>query len=69
MMSSCFCVEQAHQPWRSHHAGDRVSEGEGIDYTPEAARKIVKAEQTAGTYFMDKKKWERWIDNSAESID
>lgn len=29
----------------------------------------MKAEQTAGTYLMDKKKWERWINHSGESID
>ena len=29
----------------------------------------MKSEQTAGTYFMDKKKWMRWINASAESID
>ena len=53
----------------NHAVGSKYQKEKGIDYTPEAARKIVKAEQTAGTYFMDKKKWERWINNSAESID
>lgn len=53
----------------NHAIGSKYQKAKGIDYTPEKAREIVKAEQTAGTYFMDKKKWERWINNSAESID
>lgn len=53
----------------NHAIGSRYQKAKGIDYTPETAREIVKAEQTAGTYLMDKKKWERWINHSAESID
>lgn len=53
----------------NHAIGSKYQKEKGIDYSPEIAREIVKAEQTAGTYFMDKKKWERWINNSAESID
>lgn len=53
----------------NHAIGSRYQAEMGIDYNPQAARKIVKAEQTAGTYLMDKKKWARWINNSAESID
>ena len=53
----------------NHAIGSKYQKAKGIEYDPELARKIVKAEQTAGTYFMDKKKWERWINNSAESID
>ena len=53
----------------NHAIGSKYQIEKGIDYNPEVARKIVKAEQTAGTYFMDKKKWERWINHSAESID
>ena len=53
----------------NHAIGSKYQKAKGIEYDPELARKIVKAEQTAGTYFMDKKKWERWINHSAESID
>lgn len=53
----------------NHAIGSKYQIAKGIDYTPETAREIVKAEQTAGTYLMDKKKWERWVNNSAESID
>lgn len=53
----------------NHAIGSKYQIAKGIDYTPETAREIVKAEQTAGTYLMDKKKWERWINHSAESID
>ena len=53
----------------NHAIGSKYQKAKGIDYTPEVAREIVKAEQTAGTYLMDKKKWERWINYSAESID
>ena len=53
----------------NHAIGSKYQKAKGIDYTPETAREIVKAEQTAGTYLMDKKKWERWINHSAESID
>ena len=53
----------------NHAVGSKYQIEKGIEYNPEIARKIVKAEQTAGTYFMDKKKWMRWINNSAESID
>lgn len=53
----------------NHAVGSKYQKELGIDYDPEIARKIVKSEQTAGSYFMDKKKWERWINNSAESID
>ncbi|MBR2834700.1 MAG: FAD-binding protein [Coriobacteriales bacterium] len=52
----------------NHAIGSKYQIEKGIDYNPEVARKIVKAEQTAGTYFMDKKKWARWINHSAESI-
>ena len=52
----------------NHAIGSDYQKAKGIDYTPEIAREIVKAEQTAGTYLMDKKKWERWINHSAESI-
>lgn len=53
----------------NHAIGSKYQKEKGIDYSPEAAREIVKAEQTAGTYLMDKKKWERWINHSGESID
>lgn len=53
----------------NHAIGSKYQQEKGVEYNPEIARKIVKAEQTAGTYLMDKKKWERWINNSAESID
>ena len=53
----------------NHAIGSKYQKAKGIDYMPETAREIVKAEQTAGTYLMDKKKWERWINHSAESID
>jgi succinate dehydrogenase/fumarate reductase flavoprotein subunit len=52
----------------NHAIGSRYQAEMGIEYDPQLARKIVKAEQTAGTYFMDKKKWSRWITHSAESI-
>ena len=52
----------------NHAVGSKYQIEKGIEYNPEIARKIVKAEQTAGTYFMDKKKWARWINHSAESI-
>ena len=52
----------------NHAIGSDYQKAKGIEYTPEIAREIVKAEQTAGTYLMDKKKWERWINHSAESI-
>ena len=53
----------------NHAIGSKYQKAKGIDYNPETAREIVKAEQTAGTYLMDKKKWERWINHSGESID
>lgn len=53
----------------NHAIGSKYQKAKGIDYSPETAREIVKAEQTAGTYLMDKKKWERWINHSGESID
>lgn len=53
----------------NHAIGSKYQKAKGINYSPEVAREIVKAEQTAGTYLMDKKKWERWINHSAESID
>lgn len=53
----------------NHAIGSKYQQEKGVDYNPEVARTIVKAEQTAGTYLMDKKKWERWINHSAESID
>lgn len=53
----------------NHGIGSEYQKSKGVDYTPERAREIVKTEQTAGTYFMDKQKWERWINNSAESMD
>lgn len=53
----------------NHAIGSTYQQEMGVDYTPEIAREIVKTEQTSGTYFMDKRKWERWINNSAESID
>ncbi len=53
----------------NHAVGSKYQKAKGIDYSPEIAREIVKTEQTSGTYFMDKKKWERWINNSAESVD
>ena len=53
----------------NHAIGSKYQIEKGIEYNPEIARKIVKSEQTAGTYFMDKKKWMRWINASAESID
>ena len=49
----------------NHAVGSKYQIEKGIDYNPEIARKIVKAEQTAGTYFMDKKKWAKWINHSA----
>ena len=52
----------------NHAIGSKYQIETGIEYNPELARKIVKSEQTAGTYLMDKKKWERWINHSAESI-
>ncbi|MVX60212.1 FAD-dependent oxidoreductase [Enterorhabdus mucosicola] len=53
----------------NHAIGSKIQKEFGIDYTPETAAHVVKMEQTAGSYFMDKKKWERWINHSAESID
>ena len=52
----------------NHAIGSKYQVEKGIEYNPELARKIVKTEQTSGTYLMDKKKWARWINNSAESI-
>lgn len=53
----------------NHAIGSKYQIEKGIDYNPQTARDVVKGEQTSGSYFMDKKKWERWINNSAESID
>ena len=53
----------------NHAIGSKYQIEKGIEYNPELARKIIKTEQTSGTYFMDKKKWMRWVNHSAESID
>lgn len=53
----------------NHAIGSKYQKAKGVTYTPEIAREIIKTEQTSGTYLMDKKKWERWINHSAESID
>ncbi|MBE6004794.1 MAG: FAD-binding protein [Lachnospiraceae bacterium] len=71
--ADCYMFSASTRPYSrggSNHAiGSKYQKAKGVKYDPEIAREIVKAEQTAGTYFMDKKKWERWINNSAESID
>ena len=43
----------------NHAIGSKYQVEKGIEYNPELARKIVKTEQTSGTYLMDKKKWAR----------
>ena len=53
----------------NHAIGSKIQKEFNIDYTPETAAHIVKMEQTSGSYYMDKKKWEKWINHSAESID
>ncbi len=53
----------------NHAIGSKYQKEMGIEYTPEIAREIVKTEQTSGTYFMDKQKWAKWINNSAEAVD
>ncbi len=53
----------------NHAIGTKHQKEMGVDYTPEIARRMVKVEQVSGTYHMDKQKWAKWINNSAESMD
>lgn len=53
----------------NHAIGSKHQKELGIEYTPETARKMVKVEQVSGTYHMDKQKWAKWVNNSAESMD
>jgi hypothetical protein len=54
----------------NHAIGSKYQKSKGIEYSPEtAARHIIKTQQTAAAYFVDKQMWERWINNSAESSD
>lgn len=53
----------------NHAIGSKHQKEMGVDYTPENSRKMVKVEQVSGTYHMDKQKWAKWVNNSAESMD
>lgn len=41
----------------------------GVSYTEQDAMRVVKMEQTISAYTIDTRKWAKWINNSAESID
>lgn len=53
----------------NHAIGSKHQKEMGVNYTPDSARRMVKVEQVSGTYHMDKQKWAKWINNSAESMD
>lgn len=53
----------------NHAIGSKHQKEMGVNYSPDTARRMVKVEQVSGTYHMDKQKWAKWINNSAESMD
>ncbi len=53
----------------NHAIGSKYQKNLGIDYSPATASEIVKTEQTAGTYMMNKQLWARWVNNSGKSFD
>ncbi len=53
----------------NHAIGSKHQKEMGVEYTPALASKMVKVEQVSGTYHMDKQKWAKWVNNSAESMD
>ncbi len=53
----------------NHAIGTQYQKQMGIDYNADTSAPIVHDEQTFGSYFMDKQKWERWVNNSGASMD
>lgn len=54
----------------SNHAfGSKIQKAKGVDYDAETSQHLVKEELLSGTYKADQRKWEKWINNSAEAMD
>lgn len=55
----------------NHAIGSSIQRAKGIDYSPnsESSRHAVKMELLSASSFVDKRKWYRWVNNSAESMD
>jgi succinate dehydrogenase/fumarate reductase flavoprotein subunit len=53
----------------NHAIGSKYQKEHGIDDSPEKRREQVMIDQIAGVRMMDKRKWSRWINNSAEGMD
>lgn len=54
----------------SNHAfGSKIQKAKGIDYDSSSSQHLIKEELLSATYKVDQRKWEKWINNSAESMD
>lgn len=49
--------------------GTKVQKRLGVDYTPETITTHLKNELARSSYRVDQRKWWRWVNNSAESMD
>lgn len=49
--------------------GSKYQKELGLDVTPETSNHIIRMTQYVGSLRVDQKKWARWINNSAESMD
>lgn len=52
-----------------HGIGSKYQKEFGIEDTPDARREQVMIDQIASVHMMDARKWARWINGSAESMD
>jgi hypothetical protein len=53
----------------NHAIGSKYQRELGIDYSPETALNVIRVNQVATQYFCDTRKWAKWINNSAETMD
>ena len=52
-----------------HGVNTKVQQAYGIEYTPQTMGKLMKVENLCHGFRNDFRKWSRWIQNSAESMD
>ena len=53
----------------NHGINTKVQKRYGIDYTPDNCQAMMKKQMADAGYRLDQKKWWRWIDHSAETMD
>lgn len=53
----------------NHGINTKAQRRYGIDYTPDNCQPMFKKQMADASYRLDQKKWWRWINNSAETMD